>query len=211
MSLLDLRSLEEAAAGGAITGTLEVTLANATLASTGELLIQGTLAATLANATLAATGAVDIAGTLSVTLADATLSAAGALDITGTLGVTLADAVLTADATMTGEAPNVEPSRPGGGAYWYYAAPKRRKKDEIKELIEQVAVEAVEDKGALPPKKILVSRVLTVIEDRADRADVVRRVGLVLANERFRAHLRHIEQRQREDEDDDDDFMLLAA
>lgn len=77
------------AAGGAITGALTATLADATATSTATLAIAGASSPTLAAATLSATGTLSIAGALTVTLDDATVSAAGSLALTGAAGSTL--------------------------------------------------------------------------------------------------------------------------
>ncbi len=80
-----------------ITGTLSVTLDDATLAGAGDVAIEGALAATLDDATLAGAGTVGsggIAGTLDVTLSDVTLAGAGDVAIEGALNSTLDDLVL---------------------------------------------------------------------------------------------------------------------
>jgi hypothetical protein len=71
-----------------ITGTLNVTEADDTLAATGALAIAGRLAVTEASDSLAATGALSISGSLSVTEEGDTLSSTGSAAGTGTLNVT---------------------------------------------------------------------------------------------------------------------------
>jgi hypothetical protein len=71
-----------------ITGTLNVTEADDTLASTGALAISGSLAVTEASDSLAATGALALAGSLAVTEADDTLASTGTLPLAGSLSVT---------------------------------------------------------------------------------------------------------------------------
>jgi len=77
-----------------IEGSLAVTLADATLAATGESTIEGSLAVTLADATLAATGESTIEGSLAVTLADATLAATGEVITSGTAVASVSDAAV---------------------------------------------------------------------------------------------------------------------
>lgn len=93
--------LNAASAGGAIQGTLSVTLANVTLSSAGTVENHGTLSRTLAAATLAATGTVELQATLAKTLANATLSSTGTVAISGTLSRTLANLTSTGGATGT--------------------------------------------------------------------------------------------------------------
>jgi len=75
-------------AAGAITGTLNVTEADDTLASTGALAIAGSLNVTEEGDTLASTGTLPITGSLAVTEEDDALASTGALAITGSLSVT---------------------------------------------------------------------------------------------------------------------------
>jgi hypothetical protein len=74
-----------------LAGTLSITEADDTVASTGTVLIKGTLSATLAGATLAATGTVALKGTASITEAGDTVSAAGALALKATASIAEAD------------------------------------------------------------------------------------------------------------------------
>src|SRR6185312_732202 len=83
-----------AAGGSSSTGTLNVTLDNATASAAGTVATHGSLASTLGAAVLAAAAAVGIAGTCSTTLGNATSSAAGAVQTHGTLAQTLAPATL---------------------------------------------------------------------------------------------------------------------
>lgn len=85
-----------------ITGSLSATLDNATLSSTGELLISGSLSATLADATSSASGAAPITGALSAILDDATLTATGAGEVEGfgSLSVTLDGVSLSATGAL---------------------------------------------------------------------------------------------------------------
>ena len=84
---------DELTASAAVpSGMLTVTLAAATLSSTGVLPLAGTTSATLAAATLSAAGTLPIVGTSAVTLGAATLAATGALANAGALTATL-DAV----------------------------------------------------------------------------------------------------------------------
>jgi len=86
------------------TGTLGVTLANATTSAAGAVAIDGDANITLGAATLAASGAVAIDGDAAIVLGAATLSAAGAVssigEAEGTLAVTLADATCAAVGTV---------------------------------------------------------------------------------------------------------------
>ena len=86
----------------AITGSLAVTLANATLVATGQLAIVGGLTRTLDNATLSAAGQLAIVGSLTRTLDNATLAATGTLisGSTGSLAVTLANATIAATGVL---------------------------------------------------------------------------------------------------------------
>lgn len=97
--------VDPAAAGANTTGTLAVTLADATLAGIGGVTRSGTLATTLADATLASIGAVTRSGTLAVTLADATLAGQGTVavgaNISGSAAITLADATLAGIGAVT--------------------------------------------------------------------------------------------------------------
>lgn len=92
-------------AGANTTGTLAVTLADATLAGIGGVTRSGTLDTTLADATLASIGAVTRSGTLAVTLADATLAGQGTVavgaNISGSAAITLADATLAGIGAVT--------------------------------------------------------------------------------------------------------------
>jgi hypothetical protein len=88
--------------GGAITGTLSVTLGAATLSAAGNLPVAGSSAVTLGAATLAGAGALPEVGTASITLGDVTLAATGGgVALTGTAAITLGAATLAA----TGSAP----------------------------------------------------------------------------------------------------------
>lgn len=95
----------DAVAGSNNTGTLAVTLDDATLAGIGGVTRSGTLATTLADATLASIGAVTRSGTLAVTLADATLAGQGTVavgaNISGSAAITLADATLAGIGAVT--------------------------------------------------------------------------------------------------------------
>ncbi len=88
------------AGGGGSTGTLSVSLADATLSSTGTLLATGTLSVTLTNTTLASTGTILATGTLSVTLANAALTASGYEAITGTLNVLLDNSTISSSGVV---------------------------------------------------------------------------------------------------------------
>lgn len=81
-----------------VTGSVAVTLEDATLASTGAREIFATVALTTADATLTATGesAINGSGSLTVTTADATLVSNGQVAASGSLSVTTADATLVA-------------------------------------------------------------------------------------------------------------------
>lgn len=71
-----------------ITGTLNVTEADDTLASTGALAIAGSLSVTEASDSVSSTGALAIAGSLSVTEDSDTVSSTGTLALAGSLSVT---------------------------------------------------------------------------------------------------------------------------
>lgn len=90
-------------AGSGSTGTVAVTLANATLSAAGTTTVLGTLASTLAAATLAAAGTTTVLGSLAETLDNATLSASGSVGspVTGTVSETLDNATLAASGTTT--------------------------------------------------------------------------------------------------------------
>jgi len=87
--------LEIPAAGGGITGTLSQTLANATLASTGAVLVSGTASPTLGTLTLAGTGGVLVQGTLAQTLGALTVAGTATHPVIGTLATTFGDVSLT--------------------------------------------------------------------------------------------------------------------
>lgn len=87
------------APSGAITGTLNVTEADDTLASTGALAIAGSLAVTEDGDSLSSTGALSLSGSLAVTEEDDALASTGALAISGSLSVTEDDDTLASDGT----------------------------------------------------------------------------------------------------------------
>jgi hypothetical protein len=76
--------------GSGVTGTIAVTLANATSAASGST-VAGTIAQTLGSATSAAAGARGAAGTTAVTLAGSTLAASGS-SVVGSVGLALGNA-----------------------------------------------------------------------------------------------------------------------
>jgi hypothetical protein len=86
-------------AAGAITGTLNVTEADDTLASTGALAIAGSLSVTENSDSLSSTGTLPISGTLAVTEEDDALTSTGALAISGSLNVTEDDDTLASSGT----------------------------------------------------------------------------------------------------------------
>ena len=86
-------------AAGAITGTLNVTEADDTLASTGALAIAGSLAVTEEGDSLSSTGALSLSGSLAVTEEDDALASTGALSISGSLSVTEDDDTLASEGT----------------------------------------------------------------------------------------------------------------
>lgn len=88
--------------GGAsgITGTLGVTLADATAAGTAALALSGAGAATLEAATVAAIGALALRGQAAITLDAATLAAASSSAVQGALSVTLDEATVVAAAVL---------------------------------------------------------------------------------------------------------------
>jgi hypothetical protein len=88
-------------AAGAITGTLNVTEADDTLASTGALAISGSLNVTEEGDSLSSTGTLPITGSLAVTEDDDTLASSGTSGATGSLNVTEEGDTLTATATVT--------------------------------------------------------------------------------------------------------------
>lgn len=100
----DIGAFQVTTSGGGpdIAGSLSATLDNATLSSTGELLISGSLSATLADATSSASGAAPITGALSAILDDATLTATGAGEVEGfgSLSVTLDGVSLSATGAL---------------------------------------------------------------------------------------------------------------
>lgn len=77
-------------------GSLSVTLADVSLASTATLKLAAALSQTLANVTLSSASAVQIKAALAATLADASLSSAAQLQIRAALSAVLDDAVLSA-------------------------------------------------------------------------------------------------------------------
>ena len=87
------------APSGAITGTLNVTEADDTLASTGALAIAGSLAVTEEGDSLSSTGALSLSGSLAVTEEDDALASTGALAISGSLSVTEDDDTLASEGT----------------------------------------------------------------------------------------------------------------
>ena len=87
------------APSGAITGTLNVTEADDTLATTGALAIAGSLAVTEDGDSLSSTGALSISGSLAVTEEDDALASTGALAISGSLSVTEDDDTLASEGT----------------------------------------------------------------------------------------------------------------
>lgn len=97
-STWDIGAHELASSG--ITGSLNATLDDATLAATGQLLIKGAVAATLADLTLSATAALKLQAAVNVTLADATLTATGKAIIKGAVNATLDDATLSSSAKL---------------------------------------------------------------------------------------------------------------
>jgi hypothetical protein len=117
---------------GVNTGTASVTLADATIAATGALLIQGTLSKTLDNVTASGTGTLLIAAAASKTLDDATLVATGTLRIAATASVTLDDVTVSATATKSGDEllQLVEAAKGAGGI-----SPKRRRRRKVEGAI----------------------------------------------------------------------------
>jgi hypothetical protein len=95
-------SIGEAAASG-VTGTVNYTNANDTLAASGTTTVTGTLATTNANDTSAASGTTTVAGSLATTNANDTLAASGAVGdaVTGTVSYTNANDTLAAAGTTT--------------------------------------------------------------------------------------------------------------
>lgn len=89
---LQVVEIIEASAG--ITGNISETLADITLAATGEVSLSGNISETLADITLAATGKLSNVGSISETLADITLAATGKLSNVGSISETLADITL---------------------------------------------------------------------------------------------------------------------
>jgi hypothetical protein len=90
--------------------------------------VVGVLAVTLADVTLAATGQLAITGALGVTCADVTLISTGQLAITGTLGVILGGATLMATGIVQqAPAPHGHPGRLAGG---YFVAETRKQDDD---------------------------------------------------------------------------------
>ena len=85
----------------AISGSLNVTEEGDSLSSTGALAITGSLAVTEEDDALASTGALAISGSLSVTEDDDTLASSGTSGATGSLNVTEEGDTLTATATVT--------------------------------------------------------------------------------------------------------------
>lgn len=103
------------AAGGTAfdhTGTLNVSLADVTLAATAVLPIGANTAVTLSDVTLASTGAVPIRSNTAVTLEAVTLVASGQLPILAALDIVLAGLTMTAPSEITGGA---TPESPTGG------------------------------------------------------------------------------------------------
>jgi hypothetical protein len=94
--------IEWAAASG-VTGTVNYTNANDTLAASGTTTVTGTLATTNANDTSAASGTTTVAGSLATTNANDTLAASGAVGdaVTGTVSYTNANDTLAAAGTTT--------------------------------------------------------------------------------------------------------------
>lgn len=88
-----------------IYASLEVTLDDATLVSTGAVAVTGEVTASLDDATLAATGTGELSGQVAAVLQDAALSATGKLDITGQEAGQLDDAALlaTSELALAGE------------------------------------------------------------------------------------------------------------
>lgn len=86
-------------AGGAITGSLAVTLGSLTAAATGEVLVSGSLAQTLGGLSLVAEGSLSIEGSLAATLGSLTLNATGEVVIEGSLNQTLGALTLSAQGT----------------------------------------------------------------------------------------------------------------
>jgi len=84
-----------------ISGSANITLADATTSSAATLDIAATSAITLADATTSSAAALDIAATSGITLADATTSSAATLDIAATSGITLADTTVVSAATVS--------------------------------------------------------------------------------------------------------------
>jgi hypothetical protein len=91
-----ISALEEAAAGGDITGTLSVTLGDVTISASGEVKTEGSLSRTLGDTTIAASGEIEVEGSLSQVLAGTTLAAAGEIKTEGSLARTLSDVTLLA-------------------------------------------------------------------------------------------------------------------
>lgn len=87
-------------AAGAITGTLNATLADVTAASAGAVLVSGASAVTLGAATLTAAGTATVTGAATITLAAATASSAGTVAVVGAASVTLAANTSTAAGTV---------------------------------------------------------------------------------------------------------------
>lgn len=83
----------------AITGTLNVTEADDTLAATGALAIAGSLNVTEEGDSLSSTGTLPITGSLAVTEEDDALTSTGALAISGSLSVTEDDDTLASSGT----------------------------------------------------------------------------------------------------------------
>lgn len=88
-----------AASGSEVTGSLAVTLGATTCAASGSE-VTGAVSSTLADASCAASGAHGVAGTVTVNLAGATCVASGS-SVTGSLGLTLADATCAASGSQS--------------------------------------------------------------------------------------------------------------
>lgn len=98
-TLYDNDFFGQSAASG-VTGTVNVTLAAATLSAVGAAPVFGSVSQTLAAATLSATATAPVFGSVDATLAPATLSATGgAPAVTASLDATLAPATLSATGT----------------------------------------------------------------------------------------------------------------
>jgi hypothetical protein len=85
--------------GAGITGTVNVTLGDDTLAASGDLEYIGSVAVTLGDDTLAASGTPIVDGSVNVSLGDDTLAASGTPIVDGSVNVSLDDDTLAASGT----------------------------------------------------------------------------------------------------------------